>query len=144
MEKYIPGGRSEHVKNILEHCVSYLQENTTLVYQPVLSYLEKYGNLEGFHYETRPHGFGINYEWLVRCGIDERYRIPENDTSAHAKLIVITSCPISYQSTRRKAPPVRSYNGHAPYPLQSAPRSVQYFPQGYGLSVLCFSEYGRK
>ncbi len=67
----------ENLKNILEQTVSYLKENTSFVYQPVLAYLEKYGNLEGFRYETRPHGFGINYEWLVRCGIVRRYGIPE-------------------------------------------------------------------
>lgn len=65
------------IKNILEHCVSYLMENTQTIYQPILAYMEKRGSLEGFCYETRPHGFGINYEWLVRCGIAERYGIPE-------------------------------------------------------------------
>ena len=65
------------VKSILENCVSYLEDNTRLVYQPIISYLEKHGNLEYFKYETRAHGFGINYEWLVRCGIAERYGIPE-------------------------------------------------------------------
>lgn len=65
------------IKYILEHCVSYLEENTEQVYQPVLTYLKEHGNLEGFRLETRPHGFGINYEWLVRCGIAERYGIPE-------------------------------------------------------------------
>lgn len=65
------------VKSILENCVSYLEDNTRLVYQPIISYLENYGNLEYFKFETRAHGFGINYEWLVRCGIVERYGIPE-------------------------------------------------------------------
>lgn len=65
------------VQSILENCVTYLEENTELVYQPIISHLEKYGDLEYFKYETRPHGFGINYEWLVRCGIAERYGIPE-------------------------------------------------------------------
>lgn len=65
------------VKGILKDCVSYLECNTRMVYQPVISYLEEHGNLEYFKYETRPHGFGINYEWLVRCGIAERYGIPE-------------------------------------------------------------------
>lgn len=67
----------EKIKGILEHCVSYLTEHTEPIYQPVLAYMKKRGNLEGFRYETRPHGFGINYEWLVRCGIAERYGIPE-------------------------------------------------------------------
>lgn len=64
------------VRSILESCVAYLEDNTRLVYQPVISHLEKYGDLENFRYETRPHGFGINYEWLVRTGIVERYGIP--------------------------------------------------------------------
>jgi len=65
------------VKSILENCVSYLKDNTRMVYQPIISYLEEHGNLENFRYETREHGFGINYEWLVRYGIVERYGIPE-------------------------------------------------------------------
>ncbi|MDE7297972.1 MAG: nucleotidyltransferase domain-containing protein [Lachnospiraceae bacterium] len=65
------------IKSILENCVCYLEQNTRLVYQPVLAYLEQHGNLEGFRYETRLHGFGINYEWLVRCGIARRYGTPE-------------------------------------------------------------------
>lgn len=65
------------IKSILEHCAAYLMSRTEQVYQPVLSYLKEHGSLEGFRYETRPHGFGINYEWLVRCGIAERYGIPE-------------------------------------------------------------------
>ncbi len=74
------------IKDILDSCVMYLEENTKMVYLPIIEYLEKNGNLEYFKYETRPHGFGINYEWLVRCGIAERYGIPEknpilNDTA---------------------------------------------------------------
>lgn len=65
------------VKNILENCVTYLEENTEMVYQPIITYLEQHGNLEHFQYNVRPHGFGINYEWLVRYGIAERYGIPE-------------------------------------------------------------------
>lgn len=65
------------LKDILKNCVSYLEEHTSLIYRPIISYLEKHGNLEHFKYETRPHGFGINYEWLVRYGIAERYGIPE-------------------------------------------------------------------
>ena len=65
------------IKGILENCVSYLEDNTKLVYEPIISYLEKHGNLENFKFETRAHGFGINYEWLVRCGIAEHYGIPE-------------------------------------------------------------------
>lgn len=65
------------IKNILENCVTYLEEKTEIVYQPIITYLEQHGNLEHFQYDVRPHGFGINYEWLVRCGIAERYGIPE-------------------------------------------------------------------
>ena len=65
------------VKHILEHCVQYLNDNTRMIYRPIIQYLEAHGNLEGFQYETRPHGFGINYEWLVRYGLAERYGILE-------------------------------------------------------------------
>lgn len=65
------------VKSILESCVLYLEENTSRVYQPVIAHLEKYGDLEHFRYETRPHGFDINFDWLVRVGMVERYGIPE-------------------------------------------------------------------
>ena len=34
-------------------------------------------NLWSNEQKSRPHGFGINYEWLVRCGIAERYGIVE-------------------------------------------------------------------
>lgn len=26
---------------------------------------------------TKPNGFGLNYDWLVRVGIAERYGVPE-------------------------------------------------------------------
>lgn len=65
------------LKDILKVCVSYLEENTQIIYQPVISYLEQHGNLENFKYITKPHGFGINFDWLVRVGIAERYGIPE-------------------------------------------------------------------
>lgn len=65
------------VKGILDNCVKYLVDNTRLIYQPVIQYLEAHGNLEGFKYETRYHGFGINYEWLVRYGLVERYGVLE-------------------------------------------------------------------
>ena len=77
MVKTYPEGTEKKVKDILTHCVSYLKDNTSYIYQPVLANLEKYGNIEGFRHETRPHGFGINYEWLVRCGLACRYGIPE-------------------------------------------------------------------
>ncbi|MBD5534055.1 MAG: hypothetical protein HDQ98_17995 [Lachnospiraceae bacterium] len=67
----------ETVKGILAYCAGYLEQHTGTIYQPVIAYLEEHGDLEYFKYETRPHGFGINYEWLVRCGIAERYGIPE-------------------------------------------------------------------
>lgn len=65
------------LKDILKVCVSYLEENTQMIYQPVISYLEQHGNLENFKYITKPHGFGLNFDWLVRVGIAERYGIPE-------------------------------------------------------------------
>lgn len=65
------------IKEILDNCINYLNDNTKMVYRPILQYLESHGNLEGFQYETRLHGFGINYEWLVRYGLAERYGIPE-------------------------------------------------------------------
>lgn len=67
----------ETVKGILAYGAGYLEQHTRMIYQPVIAYLEEHGDLEYFKYETRPHGFGINYEWLVRCGIAERYGIPE-------------------------------------------------------------------
>lgn len=67
----------EVIESILKNCVQYLEENTNEVYRPILDYLARHGNLEYFQYETRPHGFGINYEWLVRCGIVEHYGILE-------------------------------------------------------------------
>lgn len=69
--------RADHdvVKDILEHCADYLIRSTEMVYRPVIQYLKEHGSLEGFKYETRPHGFGINYEWLVRCGLAERYGV---------------------------------------------------------------------
>lgn len=67
----------ETVKGILAYCAGYLEQHTRMIYEPVITYLEEHGDLEYFKYETRPHGFGINYEWLVRCGIAERYGIPE-------------------------------------------------------------------
>lgn len=74
---YEKGTNRDVVSVILERCIGYLEENTELVYQPVIQYLREHGSLEGFRYETRPHGFGINYEWLVRCGLAERYGIVE-------------------------------------------------------------------
>lgn len=65
------------IKNILENCLTYLEEDTEMIYQPIIAYLKQHGNLEHFQYDVRPHGFGINYEWLVRCGIAERYGISE-------------------------------------------------------------------
>lgn len=65
------------LKEILNACVDYLEGITEMVYQPVISHLEQHGNLENFKYVTRSHGFGLNYDWLVRVGIAERYGIPE-------------------------------------------------------------------
>lgn len=70
----------EVLRAILVYCVEYLECITEMVYQPVISHLHKYGNLDNFKYMTRPHGFGLNYDWLVRVGITERYGIPEKIT----------------------------------------------------------------
>lgn len=69
----------ESVTRVLEECVKYLESMTEMVYEPVLVYLKQNGTLEHFQYETRSDGFGINYEWLVRVGIVERYGIPEKN-----------------------------------------------------------------
>lgn len=74
---YEKGANREVAEAILKHCAEYLKQHTESVYEPIIQYLREHGNLEGFKYETRPHGFGINYEWLVRCGLAERYGIPE-------------------------------------------------------------------
>lgn len=68
--------QKETIKSILNECVTYLEENTALVYRPILDYLNEHGTLEEFHYPIRPNGFGINYDWLVRVGIAEYYGLP--------------------------------------------------------------------
>lgn len=65
------------LKTILTSCVEYLESITDMVYKPVILHLQKNGNLEYFKYLTKPHGFGLNYDWLVRVGKAERYGIPE-------------------------------------------------------------------
>ncbi|WP_167958783.1 nucleotidyltransferase domain-containing protein [Anaerosporobacter faecicola] len=67
----------EVLQSILDCCVEYLESMTEQVYEPVLSYLKIHGNLEHFTYNTRPHGFGLNFDWLVRVGIVEQYGIQE-------------------------------------------------------------------
>lgn len=64
------------INQILNECVNYLHSNTLEVYKPIINYLKEKGNLRDFRLKTRPHGFGINYEWLVRSGICERYGEP--------------------------------------------------------------------
>lgn len=66
----------EVIDQILKSCMNYLKENTREVYKPIINYLEKNGTLRDFNLKTRPHGFGINYEWLVREGIVEHYPEP--------------------------------------------------------------------
>ena len=89
---YEKGADREVAKAILERCAEYLKEHTKSVYQPVIQYLREHGNLEGFKYGTRPHGFGINYEWLVRCGLAERYGILEKATVLHREI-----CRLGYR-----------------------------------------------
>lgn len=66
----------EMIDEILKTCHQYLQENTNEVYRPIISYLKEHGTLEDFSLKTRKHGFGIDYEWLYRVGIVERYVEP--------------------------------------------------------------------
>lgn len=61
------------VEKTIKDCYDYLVENTLEVYKPVLSYLNNHTTLEEFSLETRPHGFGINYQWLYRMALVERY-----------------------------------------------------------------------
>mgnify|MGYP006277826603 CR=1 FL=1 len=64
------------IDNILTTCHQYLKENTMEVYRPIISHLKKHGTLKDFSLKTRDHGFGINYNWLYRMGIVERYVEP--------------------------------------------------------------------
>ncbi|MTI96934.1 MAG: hypothetical protein FH749_15940 [Firmicutes bacterium] len=61
---------------MLTACCTYLHDNTREVYRPVLVHLEQHHTLQEFRLKTRPHGFGINYEWLCRVGLVERYPEP--------------------------------------------------------------------
>ncbi|MGL4346205.1 MAG: hypothetical protein ACRCTE_13485 [Cellulosilyticaceae bacterium] len=54
----------------------YLRSETERVYRPIIAHLKTYGTIKDFKLPTRPHGFGINYEWLVRYGLAERYAEP--------------------------------------------------------------------
>lgn len=64
------------IHDILEFSYQYLKDNTLEVYNPVISYLKAYKTLEKFSLKTRTHGFGINFEWLYRMEIVERYVEP--------------------------------------------------------------------
>lgn len=64
------------IDKILEDSHQYLRENTEEVYRPIISYLKNHGTLKGFSLKTREHGFGINYNWLYRIGIVDRYIEP--------------------------------------------------------------------
>lgn len=66
----------EVIDEIIKTCHQYLEENTMEVYRPLISYLQEHGTLEDFSLKTRRHGFGINYQWLYRMGIVERYVEP--------------------------------------------------------------------
>ncbi len=61
------------IDEILTFCHAYLKENTMEVYAPIISYLKEHRTLKDFSMKTRPHGFGINFEWLYRMGIVDRY-----------------------------------------------------------------------
>lgn len=64
------------INQILESCHNYLKENTMEVYRPIIAYLKEHGTLKEFSLKTRGHGFGINYNWLYRLGIVDRYIEP--------------------------------------------------------------------
>lgn len=64
------------IDEIILYCHEYLKENTLEVYRPIISYLQKHGDLENFSMPTRGHGFGINYQWLYRMGIVSMYSEP--------------------------------------------------------------------
>ena len=66
----------EIIDEILKTCHQYLQEKTNEVYRPIISYLKEHGTLEDFSLKTRKHGFGIDYEWLYRKGLVDRYVKP--------------------------------------------------------------------
>ncbi|PRX29285.1 hypothetical protein BX659_11029 [Orenia metallireducens] len=67
---------AELIDQILKDCYQYLKENTEEVYRPIISYLNEHGTLKDFSLKTREHGFGINYNWLYRVGIADRYIEP--------------------------------------------------------------------
>lgn len=73
---------AQMVDEILVDCHEYLVENTWEVYRPILSYLRTHGTLQDFSMPVREHGFGINYDWLYRVGIVERYAEPMKISSA--------------------------------------------------------------
>lgn len=62
--------------NSINAAEAYLMSETEQVYATIIDHLKLYGNLNNFKIVTRDHGFGINYEWLVRYGIAERYAEP--------------------------------------------------------------------
>lgn len=64
------------IDEILRTCHKYLEDNTMVVYQRFISYLKEHGTLKDFSMETRKHGFGINYNWLYRMNLVERYVEP--------------------------------------------------------------------
>ncbi len=64
------------IEEIISINLDYLVSNTKEVYLPILSYLEKWGNLDGFSMPIRPDGFGINFDWLRRMGIAKLEPVP--------------------------------------------------------------------
>lgn len=64
------------LRGVITEAHRYLRENTEEVYRPVLRYLRTHRDLTGFSVDTHDHGFGVNYDWLYRMGITERYPEP--------------------------------------------------------------------
>lgn len=64
------------VSDVIDATHKYLEDNTQEVYRPILEYLKVHKNLSDFSLKTHEHGFGINYDWLIRMGITTLYEEP--------------------------------------------------------------------
>lgn len=64
------------LRGVITETHRYLAENTEEVYRPVLRHLKTHRDLQGFTIDTHGHGFGVNYDWLYRMGLVERYPEP--------------------------------------------------------------------
>lgn len=67
---------ADTLRGVIGETHRYLAVNTREVYRPVLTYLRTHRDRTGFSADTHGHGFGINYDWLFRMGIVERYPEP--------------------------------------------------------------------